>query len=246
MGLFGNLKSDGLEETQDRLGGGGAIDSNAYLATIKVAYAGQSEGGAQNVTLLLDLDGREYRETIYVTNKKGENFFLNKDDKTKKVPLPGFATIDDICIVCTEKPLSEQETEEKIVKIYDFEAKAELPKSVPVLTELTGKQFHAGIIKQTVNKNEKQGDEYVPIADTREENVLEKVFHHPSMVTVVEARRGASEAEFYGKWVEKNKGVIRDKRSIKDGSSGTSGKPGSKTPPQSGGSTAPRKSLFGG
>lgn len=244
MSLFGNLTNEGLEETQDRLGGGGARESGVYEATIKTAYAGQSEGGAKNVTLLLDTPEGEYRETVYVTNRAGENFFLNKQDKTKKVPLPGFTTIDDICIMTTDKPLSEQAVEDKVVKIYDFDAKAELPKSVPVLTELTGKKVYIGVIKTIENKNEKVGDEYVPTAETRDVNSIDKVFHHPSKITVVEARRGAAEPEFHDKWAEKNKGVTRDKRTIKDGA-GTAGRPG-KSAPQAGGAAAPRKSLFGG
>ena len=157
MSLFGNLKSDGLEETQDRLGGFSPFDTDIYTGKIKMAYAGQSDGGAKNVSLVVDFNGKEYRETIYITNKKGENFFLNKDDKTKKVPLPGFTIIDDICLVTTEKPLSDQAAEEKVIKLYDFEAKKELPKTVPVLVDLLGKEVSLAIVRQLEKKNAKNG-----------------------------------------------------------------------------------------
>ncbi|MFR7882301.1 MAG: hypothetical protein ACLU5J_13140 [Christensenellales bacterium] len=39
---------------------------------------------------------KPYTETIYITNKEGKNYFLNKQDPTKKVPLPGFTLIDDL------------------------------------------------------------------------------------------------------------------------------------------------------
>lgn len=249
MSLFGNLKSDGLEQTQDRLGGGyQPKETDIYTGKIKALYAGKSAGGAQSVSLILSLaDGSEYRETFWITNKKGENFFLNKDDKTKKVPLPGFTIVDDLCLVTTGKPLSEQETEEKTIKLYDSEAKKELPKAVPMLVEALGLEVSLGIVKVLENKNEKQGDEYVPTAETRELNATDKVFHTETRMTVVEAREGAEVAKFWDSWLERNKGNTRDKRTIKDGQAGTAGAPkaagASAAAPAAGG--APRKSLFG-
>lgn len=245
MSVFGNLTSEGLEESQDRLGGFAVRDTNVYPATIKVAYAGASQGGAKNVTLVLSLADGEYNETIYVTNKAGENWFLNKDDKTKKVPLPGFTTIDDICLVTTGKGLAEQDTEEKVVKVYDYEERKELPKSVPVLIDLTGKTLFVGIVKQTVDKNAKNDStgEYEPTGETREENVIEKVFHDPTKMTVVEARQQATEAVFFDKWVEKNKGQTRNKAKGA-GNGGNSGRPGGA--PQAGGTQQKKTtSLFG-
>jgi hypothetical protein len=247
MSLFTNLKSEGLEEAQDRLGGFQPFDTDIYEASIKLAYAGQSSGGAMNVTLVADIGGREYRETIYVTNKKGENFFLNQNDKSKKVPLPGFTTIEDLCLVTTEKPLAEQTTEEKVVKIYDYELRADAPKSVEVLTELLGKQVYLAIVNQLENKNEKDNaGEYQPIADSRTVNLIDKVFHYPTKMTTVEARNGA-EATFFDKWAERNRGQVRDRRTIKDSGEGSSGRPGRSDsgPPKSGSSAAPRQSLFG-
>ena len=249
MSLFGNLKSDGLEQTQDRLGGGyQPKETDIYTGKIKALYAGKSAGGAQSVSLILSLaDGSEYRETFWITNKKGENFFLNKDDKTKKVPLPGFTIVDDLCLVTTGKPLAEQDTEEKTIKLYDSEAKKELPKAVPMLVEALGLEVSLGIVKVLENKNEKQGEEYVPTAETRELNSTDKVFHTETRMTVVEAREGAEVAKFWDSWLERNKGNTRDKRTIKDGQAGTAGAPkaagASAAAPAAGG--APRKSLFG-
>jgi hypothetical protein len=243
MSLFGNLSSEGLEETQDRIGGFQVLETDAYPCTIKAAYAGKSAGGAQSVTLVVDADGREYSETVYVTNKKGENFFLNKDDKTKKVPLPGYTVINDICLVTTDKELREQNSEEKVMNVYDFDQKKQVPKSVPMLIDLIGKQVTLGIVKQLENKNEKQGDDYVPTAAERETNFTDKVFHHPTGLTVVEARNGLTEAKFLDAWVQRNKGQTRDKRVIKDGGqAGQAGRPA----PTAGAPAAAKKSLFGG
>ena len=240
--LFGNLKSDGLEESQDRLGGFRPLETDIYTGKIKALYAGKSDGGAASLTLIADFGGTEFRETYWVTNKKGENFFLNKDDKTKKVPLPGFTIADDLCLIATGAPLSEAAFEERTIKLYDHEAKKELPKGVDMLVAAIGQPISLGILKVLENKNEKVGDEYVPTAETREINVTDKVYHPEQKLTVAEARQGQTEAKFWDSWLERNKGQTRDKRTIKDSTAGGA----RTTPPKPGeAAAAPRKSLFG-
>ena len=248
MSIFGNLTNEGLEETTDRLGGFQIRATDIYPATIKAAYAGQSAGGARNVTIVAELPDGEYSETIYVTNKKGENWFLNQNDKSKKVPLPGFTTIDDICLVTTGKSLAEQDSEEKVVKIYDFDERKELPKAVPMLVDLIGQTLFLGIVQQTVDKNQKNEStgEYEPTGETRDENVIEKVFHDPTKMTVVEARQGATEPVFFEKWLSKNKGTVRNKAKGADGKGGArSGRPGGSAPQSGAGGQKKTSSLFG-
>lgn len=244
--MFGNLTTDGLQESQDRLGGIQVFNTDIYIGVIKALYAGKSTGGATSVTLIADLDGKEYTETLYVTNKDGQNWFANKQDNTKKVPLPGFTVVDDICLIATGEPLAAQETEEKVVKVWDSEAKKEMPKSVPMIIAALGKPIALGIQKTLANKQTKVGNDYVPNAETREENHIDKVYHPEMKLTVAEARAGQDVAQFWDAWLLKNKDQVRDKRTIKDGEVGSSGAP-SKTPPKP---NAPagqpaRKSLFG-
>lgn len=258
MGLFANLGAEGLEETQDRIGGGfQPRETDAYDMNITMAYADKAQSGAQSVTLLGKFnDGREYRETLWVTNKKGENYFLNKDDPTKKVGLPGFTIVDEICLVTTDAPLQAQPTEEKLVKIYDFDQKKEVPTNKHVLVDLIGKTVTLGIGKVLENKSQKDAaGNYQPIADTREINVIEKVFHNESKMTVPEARRDAKliaegkqpeGSSFFAAWVERNKGVLRDKRTIKEGGdAGSAGRPTAGAPQAGASAPAPKQSLFG-
>lgn len=240
-GLFSGLSDQGLEETQDRLGGFQAHDTDVYEATIKVVYAGQSAGGAKSFTVVAVLGDKEYNETIYATNRSGENWFMGGEKKDKKIPLPGFTTINDLCLVTTEKPLAEQDGEEKIVKVWDSEEKKELPKSVPVITGLTGKKVYLGITKTIETQMEKDNDgKYtIPTDKIRTVNAIDKVFHYPSKMTIVEAREGATEAVFHDKWVEKNKGVTRDKTQKGDGKSGAPG-----SAPQAGQQQKKTTSLF--
>ena len=245
MSLFQGLSDDGLEQAQDRLGGFQPLNTNIYTTKIKAAYAGKAASGAMSVTIMADIDGKEYRETIYITNKAGENFFYNKTDPKKKVPLPGFTTINDLCLIACDKPLSQMQTEEKIIKLYDPEAKQEVPKPVQMLVELLGKDVSLGIVRQIENKSVKDASgKYVATPETREVNTIEKVFHPELKLTIPEAQNGKSKGEFWDAWLERNKDQVRDKREIKDGSAGSAGAP--RTPPAATNTqAAPKQSLFG-
>ena len=235
MSIFSNLSSKGLETQTDTLGGYSPLESGAYDAEIKALYVTTSASGAMALNLVADVEGREYRETIYITNKNKENFFTSA--KTgKKVPLPGFTIINDLCLCAIGKELCELETETKVVKVYDFETKQELPKEVPMVTDVLGSRVCLGILKEVVDKNVKSGDSYVPSGETREQNTINKVFHAETHMTVKEALDGKKEAIFYDKWVKKHAGqtVNRSK-----GATGTAGAP--KKPAAA---AAPKKSLF--
>lgn len=253
MGLFGNLKTDGLAESEDRLGGYSPLKSDIYTGKVKMAYAGKAQSGAMSITMELEFPGgKTHRETLYVTNRNGENFFIHKDDKKTKVPLPGFTIVDDICLATLSKPLAEMDSEEKTVKIYDPEQKKEVPQSAQVLTELLGQEVSVAILQTLENKSEKRGNEYVPIAAERTVSSIEKVFNTESRMTVAEARQGLDAPAFWDLWLERNKDAVRDRRTIKDGAGGQNGQSGRPMArPVAGASAgapaggAPRTSLFG-
>lgn len=231
MSIFENLTTNGLEESTDTLGKGSyLLESGIYEATIKSAYAGESSGGAMSVSFIFDVNGKEHRETFYVTNKSKENFYVKNK---KKYPLPGFSHVDDICLITTGEHLSDQATEPKIVKVYDFVVKAEVNKEVPMLTGILGKKVALGIIKQLENKSKKndQTGKYEPTEETREVNLVDKVFHPEAKLTVVEALENKP-ATFWDKWLKQNEGVVRNRCTYKG-------------PKSNGGSQPAHKSLFG-
>lgn len=244
MKMFGNMTTDGLETSGDRLGGGGVQESGAYDAKIKAAYVGKAQNSnAQSITVMLDAGGREIRQTIWITTKDGNNFYPDKQDPTKRHILPGFATIDELCLLTTGQPLSEQSVEDKVLSLYDFEAKKEIPQNVPVLTALTGQPITVGLIKQIVDKNKKDSaGNYVPSGETREENEIDKFFHHDTKMTVTEYREGLEEAVFYPKWVEKNRGKTRNRAKGAEGKAGAPGRPAGAPPAAQ--NQAPKTSLF--
>lgn len=244
MSLFSNMTTDGLEESKDTLGSTfEALASGAYSANITLAYVGGTDKSkAQNITIHAKIDGKDYRETVWITNREGNNYYIPKDAKDGKItkhPLPGFTTIDDLCLLTTGSPLAEQATETKVVKLYDFDERKEVPKEVQVLSNVMGKDVMLGIIRQIVNK-QKRGDDgkYHDTEETRTENVIDKVFHAETGRTVNEYRHEVETAEFLSAWKERNDG--KDRNRVKKTVGGNSGASGTGRPGQSA-----TKKLFG-
>lgn len=209
--LFQNLTTEGMEQVKDSVGGYSPLETGAYDAKIKTIYITNSKNGAMAANLVADIDGREYREQLWITNSKGQNYYVSKQSNAK-IPLPGFTVLNDICLCTIGHNLTDLGTEPKTYKIYDMEAKAEMPKEVQTIVDLIGSEVKLGIVKQIVDKQVKDASgNYVPSGETREENVIDKVFHSTSLRTVNEAKAGITEASFYGKWLAKNAGNTRDK-----------------------------------
>lgn len=237
--MFNNLKTDGVEEQQDVLGGGsGTVESGVYPIAIDAVYAGKSGSSqAQSVTVLGKYEnGFKFQETFWVTNKTGLNTYQDKKDPNKKHLLPGYAMVNDLAMLAVETPLNELAWEEKTLNIYNFDLKKEVPTQVQVATALTGTTVKAAVIKRVVDKNVKQPDgSYAPGGDTREENVTDKFFHAETGLTLVEAKAGMSAGDFITKWAEKNTGKTQNRAK---GAAGKTGGP-------AGTSGGAKKSLFG-
>lgn len=216
MSIFKQLKVDENVEQETNVVPSanryGPLDSGVYDMVIDMAYADQSQGGAHNVNFVFkDATGREYKETIYVTNRKGENTYVNKTTGQKAL-LPGFNTVNAVCLLTVGEELSEIDTEEKMVKIWDYAQRKDVPQSRHVLMPLLGQKVTLGIIKQIEDKNVKnaQGN-YVPSGETRETNQIDKVFRESDKLTVPEIRGGKTDASYYADWSEKNTGTVRNR-----------------------------------
>jgi len=260
MNMLANLKIDDnivLEQEQDRVGGGNrTLDSDIYGFVVDAAYLGASKGGAASVSFILKdkKTGDLFKPTIYVTSGRDKGckpYFTKRDESTGKethTPLPGFLIANSIAELTTGVPLADQPQEEKVVKIYDFEAKAEKPTKVQMLVDLIGKEIHLGVIRQTVDKNKDNGSGvYVPTGETRDENEVDKVFcaregFEFMTQTEIKAKRAGDdtiEAVFHKTWLEANKGKTRNKAKGASGAAGGVAK-------SAGGaaSSKPKTSLF--
>ncbi len=57
MGIFSNVTADKIEKNEDRLGGSFVVPTAIYTGELVQAFAGQSAGGARNITLLFKHSG---------------------------------------------------------------------------------------------------------------------------------------------------------------------------------------------
>jgi hypothetical protein len=230
MGLLSKLKvEEGAVEDGDRLGGIQTFASDVYDGTIKVAYLGKSATAgseAVSVTIVADFGGKEYRETVYVTNSKGETSFVDKNDAKVKRVMGGYTTVNQLCMFTNGQPLDAQEEEPKVVKIYDFDLKKDVNREVSTIACLTGAPIKVAILRQieVARKPNAQGV-YEDTDKTRTINLIDKVFFPEDGRTMSECENEAESAEFLNAWLERNKGKDRDKTNRKAAGAGT-GAPG--------------------
>jgi hypothetical protein len=204
------IGSDVESSDKDILAGGGFTkDTGVYDMIVDTAYMGKSASGAVSVNLILKSakpgDNTTFRQTLWVASgdKKGnKNYYVDKNNKKRL--LPGMAQADHISHICTEKPLATLTPEEKTIKLYDFDKKAEMPTKVAALTEMHGAKMKVGVHKVRANKVVKnQAGGYDDTAAERIYNEIDKVFY-PDGLTLAEKRDGTiTEPVFLGRWVAK-------------------------------------------
>ena len=215
MNMFANLATDdSIASEKDSVGGGsGPLNSGLYSMTITMAHIGVSAGGAQSLNLSLKAeDGKEVRQTLWMTSgtaKGGKNYY--EKDGVKNY-LPGFLLANSLCQLAVGKDIAQTDIQEKVINLYSFDAKAEVPTKVKVVMDLLNQPILVGILKQTVDKNIKDAaGVYVPSGETRDENEIDKLFHPESRMTTAEIKAKATEAVFVTTWSDKHTGVTRNK-----------------------------------
>lgn len=221
MSLLSNLKTDtSIEEDVDSVGSTGPVESALYPCKVAMAYLTEASTGAIGLVLhLATPNGREVEQTLWVQSgnaKGGNNFYEDKKTGQKRY-LPGFSLGNNLSLLTTGKELADLTPEEKVVSVYNYTDKKDVPTKVQMLTELLDQEVLAGIHRQTVNKQVKNDNGvYVDSPDgaTRDENEIDKFFcakDQHNRMTVAEIKGGATEATFADTWEAKWKGVDRDR-----------------------------------
>lgn len=235
--MFSNASNDlaGSEKEKDILGGRSPLPTDVYDGKIVVAYITTSTGGARAFNFVIEAGGKTIRETIYVTNKQGGVTYV-KDGK--KYPLPGYSLVNALTKLTIGKEIPQLTFENKLVKIYNFELKKDVPTEVPVAVELTGEAVSLGIELIRKNKQAKdQAGNYVDTAEIVELNSITRVFHVKTGQTAAEYD-AQGPAEFKGLWLKEFKGKVRDKTNKSLTPATTATAPGN-------GGGAAKSSLFG-
>jgi len=248
MSLLKNLTTDdSIKNEKDTVGGFGPLDSNVYRATISLAFLQKAASEALALVIHAKTeDGREVRQSLWMTSgkDKGCKNFYEKDGV--KNYLPGFLIANSLALLGAGKEISELDTEEKTVKLYSSEAKAEIPTKVNVVTDLLGKEVLLGVVKQLVDKTAKNENTgvYEPTGETRYENEIDKVFRARDGMTTAEIRAGAETAAFLETWKGKWIGQERNKAKGVAGVAGAPKAASGTAAAAAGGSKKPTTSLF--
>lgn len=210
-----NLKtSEDIANEKDSVGGGGVLESAVYMMKVTLAYLKKAASGAMALEVHLKTEtGRDLRQTFWMTSgtEKGcKNYFVDKNGE--KQYLPGFNLANSLALLTVGKEIGDLETEQKVVKLYSYEVKTEVPTKVDVFTDLIGQDIYAGVLKQTVDKTVKNdAGEYVPNGETRDENEVDKFFRAKDKMTTMEIRAQAEEASFIDTWTSKFEGTVKMK-----------------------------------
>ena len=256
MSLLSNLTTQNdIADEKDSVGGGNQVfDSAIYRMKVTLAYLQKSPGGALGLFLTLKgEDDRELRQALYLTggDAKGNKNYYEKDGV--KNYLPGFNMGNSLSLLTTGKEISELDTETKTVALYNFEAKAEVPTKVEVVTDLMGQEIFAAVLRQTVDKTKKNDatGQYEPTGETRDENEIDKFFCAKDgyeKLTSAEIKAKKSDPTvgpaFFDTWSEKWSGKTRDKTGKGAKGAAGAGKPAGAGSPAAG-AGKPSNSLFG-
>jgi hypothetical protein len=204
MSIF-DIEEDVVVEAAQDFDGKRTLDTGIYAGKLKMVYLDQSKGGANSVNLQIETNGKTVNFTEYVTSGKEKgckNFYIDAKTGKKKL-LPGMQAMNELSVVVTGKDLKDQTIEEKVIKIFDYDAKKELPVKRKVITSLCGQDIELAILELQENK-------YSDPTQAVKKNEITKVLHVGSQLTLAEKEAGKTEAVWAPKWAEKNTGVMKD------------------------------------
>jgi len=188
MSGFKKLAKNAVQEVESDFSGG-LLETGVYTGTVTLAYVGQaSQSKAQSLNLVIDVDGREVRDTLWVSNREGEPTYKDKRSGENR-NLPGYNLANSLAQLVVSENLGDLDTDEKTVKLYDYDAKKEVPTNVEVFPDLHGETIKLAIEKRIEDKQEKNEDgKYVASGETRTSNVIHKFFDPVSGCTISEIK----------------------------------------------------------
>lgn len=222
MSLFAGLGE--AVNTTEEIGGGGDITSGRFLyesglypMTVKVAYGEVTEAGSMALVLHLeDEERRIYQEKLWIQSSTAKGGKAYYERNGKKTYLPGFVAANDLVQLTLDTTVDKLATEEKIISLYDFQERKEVPTKVRMAVDLIGKEIIVGMIKSKRNRNVKIGNDYKPSTREEEENSIDKFFRASDSKTVTETKDPSMEkGAWIDRWDAQNTGKTKD-RTVRD------------------------------
>lgn len=234
MGLFKKIKD--AKEEKDVLGGSRLFDTGLHDFVIENAFFTESKGGATAVNIhakCLETDKvLKFQEWVTSGDDKDNAHYYEKNGETHY--LPGFLTINAIFKLTLDDfelfdldDEDEDHLQTKTVNLYSAEEKKEVPTEVLTIMPLLGEKITFGIFRQIVDKRKKneKTKKYEPTGETREENVVNKVFQYETRLTNQEIVAGKEEPEFANKWAEQYNETLNRAKGASDDSGAKKGAP---------------------
>lgn len=218
MSIFDVAEDVKQEEERDVIAGK-KLPTDLYKMKIKLAYLDQSKNGAHCLTIV-GVTGKapnevQYNETIYFTNRAGDNFYIDKKSGDKRM-MPGFSNISNMCELLTGKKFGKMEMVDKTINVYNYDERKEMPVERKVLIELVGMIAHPAIYNIAENKqvkgvmkNGKEGYVNCPTGATVEKNEISKWFDLDKCT--LPEKKADKPAKFYKDWLKSHQGKVKDK-----------------------------------
>lgn len=233
-----NLPQGVVVEEERDVSGFAPLSSGVYKGVMQLAYIDQSAGGAASATFLVKIDNRVVQQTIYFSNKEGAFTYKSKTDGTMH-PLPGYSQVDSILQTVTGKGIVGQDIEEKVINIYDYTARKEVPSKRKVFVDTINKPVAIGIQHISEERTTKESNYKVGDGTFREFNEFTKWFDPETGLTNTEVKAKATEPKFLATWKANHTDIVVVRKAATSiASQGTAGAPtGTSTP-------KPATSLF--
>lgn len=212
-----NALASAEPETDKEFSGSFILESGIYPAVIDKMYRTEAPSGTLGVVfkfIVTKPNGatQNFNQTIWVTNKKKENFYLDKEGKAHT--LAGYNLVASLIKNLTSSTIDTVKQEERVFPIYDFNLKKEVPTPVSTIPELLGKTVHLGIQKIRSNKQAKTDDgTYVDTSDEVFKNDIDKLFFTSpkGLATSAELATPDIIPIFHEKWSAMNTGKVKDR-----------------------------------
>lgn len=196
------------------MSGGFDLPTGLYPMIVENAYLEKTASGAMmmHVHLKRISGGNQvykFKNCIVSGDEKGNKPTYMKDGK--EYPLPGYSQMNQIVKICAGITLGQIEPEKKLVKMWDFDANAEVAREVPVVTQIVGQEILVGLTFRRENKRALVNGKWTDTNEAREFNEIDKVFY-PDGFTVTEKAAEAEEAVFVHEWTKAfPEGTVIDK-----------------------------------
>lgn len=198
-----------VQKVVDRVGGSSAIPSGIYKMKLEYLYSDVAKSGAIMMygQAILE-DGTKYRisECVASGDAKGNKVTYTKDGIEHY--LPGYTTINNICLLTVGEPIDSCQEEEKVLDLYDSELQKTASRKVMCIKGIAKIDINLGIMREIVNKQVKSGDKgnkYINTNETRTINTINCVFRGNDNLTVIEIKAGAETSKFFDVWNDANK-----------------------------------------